>query len=882
MKLLTLYIDRRLDYVIDFDCREEYTDVLGQFVVEAEDDDIPLLSFYSSDKISYNNGLILQDSKERIAYIKEISAIQTLLEDKQKAETIQVDIHLTTAKTNYEDKALNERYLKFQEESDKKKWTLTYHRSLQIEYALIDVFIHLYDENEVRTRNVKLYVSGADRIADVVLDFGSEASQMTTFKRDEAQNVNGIMPLIEDMNRLYGGESDYKNYLQYDESEKGLYKSIFFAKKEWTREDGNNCTASILLDEESNKPIVDAKVLVLTSKDRKEEIRHTYLNLPNVKIINFGGVREPSILYNGSSKRISDFKNNFFYRRCINHFIFNALNSISTEDDISFVTLYLLMPNIYSYNKIFDNLYWVSIDIQEMLEYFPRIKGVEVSMISESDASLLGAICSMRNEALSDGNYLVLDAGKGTLDFSVLQVSSEPHLIYKNLYRSGIVGAGNAISYAYLLAILDHFYYLNTGQHPTASNLREYIYYNVLGASEESRANQGGDAFYLKELMEAVDDYKIAVGEKRGIQIKEESLTNNLEDIKDVQLSTLVDYIKGLVKDETYQLLSEEELQYVDKTILLIVESVTSKLATMKNKTFTSINDVIFAGRGFEYQPLKKCMINQLRARNIIDKDTNEITVANTASAATPKIICLYLSEALINGQYNNRMIVVPAVAKARIINERKPSTKSNGSYLKRIWRRLCGDCTSENGQEIQESEKERLTLDFQNLINIVCNDIYYPGEDSSLNGMVKGFSVPISSSRDLLIVGSTTYKLGISINGEARFFYGEDKLFLRDEYKHEVHELKLGVDLETSSLVFASLFPACNPHSKEQIFIPEIECKLIERKSETGTNKKEENKIREQSQENSQSSKKNNFRKKQSDDEKLIDEIKKMKGINL
>ena len=86
MKLLTLYIDRRLDYVIDFDCREEYTDVLGQFVVEAEDDDIPLLSFYSSDKISYNNGLILQDSKERIAYIKEISAIQTPLEDKQKAE----------------------------------------------------------------------------------------------------------------------------------------------------------------------------------------------------------------------------------------------------------------------------------------------------------------------------------------------------------------------------------------------------------------------------------------------------------------------------------------------------------------------------------------------------------------------------------------------------------------------------------------------------------------------------------------------------------------------------------------------------------------------------------------------------------------------------
>ena len=47
MKLLTVYIDRRLDYVIDFDCRVPNTDVLGQFVVESGDDDVSLLSFYS-------------------------------------------------------------------------------------------------------------------------------------------------------------------------------------------------------------------------------------------------------------------------------------------------------------------------------------------------------------------------------------------------------------------------------------------------------------------------------------------------------------------------------------------------------------------------------------------------------------------------------------------------------------------------------------------------------------------------------------------------------------------------------------------------------------------------------------------------------------------
>ena len=878
MKLLTLYIDRRLDYVIDFDCRVEETDVLGQFVVEADADDIPLLSFYSSDKKSCNNGLILQDTQERIVYIKNVSATLVSSENGEGIETAQININLTTEKVDYEAKNLNDKNLQFQEENEKKKWTLIYHRPLHIEYTLVDVFIHLYDKNEVRTRNLKLYVSGANRIADVVLDFGSEASQMTIFRRDEAQDINGITPLFEDMHRLYGGDLEYKDYLQYDESGTGLYKSIFFAQKEWTREDKINCSAPILLDVKNNNPVEDTKVLVLTSKNKKEEIRHTYLNLPNVKIINFGGVREPSILYNGSSKPISDFKENFFYRRCINHFIFNALNSISQEEDIPLVSLYLLMPNIYSYNKIFENLYWVSMDIQKMLEYFPQIKGVEVSMISESDASLLGTICSMRNETLSDGNYLVLDAGKGTLDFSVLQVSSETHLMYKNVYRSGIVGAGNSISYAFLLSILDHFYYLNTGHHPTVSNLRDYIYYNVLGSSDKGRASQGGDAFYLKELMEAVDNYKIAVGEKKGIQMAEIPSADGLEDITEIQLSTLVDYIKKLVKDETFQLLSKEELRYVDKTIQLIVESVTSKLATMKGKTFTSINDVIFAGRGFEYKPLKECMINQLKARDIISENTGEIAITNRASAATPKIICLYLSEALINGQYNNRMIVVPAVAKARVVNERIVSTKSNGSYLKELWSKLWGNSTFKSSQDVQETETEYQFSDFHNFLNIICNDIYNPGEDSSANGMVKGFSTPVSSPRDLLIVGSTTYKPGVSINGEARFFYGEDKLFLRDEYKHEIHELKSGPNLETSSLVFASLFPACSPRSIDQVFIPAIEHDQTENERE----KEVKNKKGSYSHETFQSTKKGNPHKSQSDDERLINEIKKIKGTNL
>ena len=871
MKLLTLYIDRRLDYVIDFDCRVDDTDILGQFVVEAGDDDVPLLSFYKIERGGCDNGLILQDNQEKIAYIKDVSATLVSSENDLRTERIQLDIHLTTDKTDYEIKNLDDKHLLFKEDDDRRKWTLTYHRPLRIECTFVTVIIHMYDEGEVRTRNVKLYVSGANKIADVVLDFGSEASQMTIFKRDEAQNVNGITPLFEDMMRLYGGESENcDDYLQYDHSETGLYKSMFFAQKEWTREDGKNSFAPILLGKENNKPILDSKVLVLISKNRKEEIRHTYLNLPNVKIMDFGGVREPSILYDGSSKRISDFKDNYFYRRCINHFIFNALYQISKEEDIPFVSFYLLMPNIYSHNKIFDNLYWISVDIQEMLESFPVIRGVEVSMISESDASLLGTICAMRHEALRDGNYLVLDAGKGTLDFSVLQISSETHLMYRNVYRSGIVGAGNAISYAFLLAILDHFYFLNTGQHPTESDLRDYIYYNVLGMSEGSKANQGGDAFYLKELMEAVDDYKIAVGEKMGVKKEELPLTNNLKSITEIQLSTLVEYVKRLVDNDTYQLLSDEELKYVNKTIQLIVDSVVSKLATMKGKIFTSINDIVFAGRGFEFKPLKESMIHQLLNRGIIAEDTGEIAITRRLCAANPKIICLYLSEVLINGQYNNRMIVVPVVAESRIINEQAFSKRSKGLS----WKKFFTFLSKNKSEEKQDMEVDQQTYDFRYFINIICNDIYNPGDDSDKNGMVKGFLTPLSSPRDLLLLGSTSYKPDICLDGEIRLFYGEDKLFLRNELKHEVHELKLGVDLETSSLVFASLFPACNPRSKKEVFIPEIE---------RGTQvSRIEDEILKRTDGDVMSKRTRGIHRDQNEDEALINEIKDMKDSKL
>lgn len=876
MKLLTLYIDCRLDYVIDFDCRRDNTDVLGQFVVEADDDDVPLLSFYSSEKGKGSNGLILQDKQERVAYIKDVSVELKNSDEEQKTESIQMDVYLTTVeKTNYAVKNFDDTHLKFQEEGDKSRWTLIYHRPLDIEYTFVDVTIHLYDEGEDRVRNVKLYVSGADKIADVVLDFGSEASQMTIFNRDKAQDVNGIMPLFEDMYQLYGEDSKiYNDYLQYDDSEIELYKSVFFVKKEWTREEEEKSSTPILLDKATGKPIADPKVLVLTSKNEKEKIRHTYLNLPNVKIINYGGVKEPSILCDGSSERISEFGDNFFYRRCINHFIFNALNSISKKKDIPFVSFYLLMPNIYSHNKIFENLYGISIDIQEMLKSLTAIKGVELSMISESDASLLGTICAMRHEVLSDGNYLILDAGKGTLDFSVFKISSESRLMYRNLYRSGIVGAGNAVSYAFLLAILDHFYCLNTGRHPTESELQDYIYYNVLGSSEEGRANRGGDAFYLKELMEAVDDYKIAVGEKRGVQMAEIPFSDDLEDIKEIQVSTLADYIKGLVKDEEYQLLSEEEFRYVDKTIRSIVESVTSKLAAMKGKIFTSIKDMIFAGRGFEYKPLKEYMIRQLRDCGIIDEETGEIAVTNRLSAATPKNICLYLSTALINGHYNNRMIVVPAVAKAKIINDRDSSIRSNGFSIRKLWRKFIYN----DSQETKETEKERSSLDFQSFINIVCNDNYNPGGGGETNDMVKGFFIPLSSTRDFLILGSTTYRPNIKIKGGARLFYGEDKLFLRDELEQEVHELRLGVDLETSSLVFASLFPACNPYSKEQVFIPEIE-----RNGEEKETKEEKGVQHGKKTGATRSGKENKISHyKQNDDESLINEIKNMKETKL
>ena len=95
-----------------------------------------------------------------------------------------------------------------------------------------------------------IYLAPSSRIKDVVIDSGSEATQMAMFERNSAnQSINDICPIFEDVYRYFNVgncesdaiKSDAKNYIQAEVdgniTNDKLYKSQFFVKKDNTKEE---------------------------------------------------------------------------------------------------------------------------------------------------------------------------------------------------------------------------------------------------------------------------------------------------------------------------------------------------------------------------------------------------------------------------------------------------------------------------------------------------------------------------------------------------------------------------------------------------------------------------------------------------------------------
>lgn len=304
--------------------------------------------------------------------------------------------------------------------------------------------------NEKNERSIQIIVAPTTQIYDVMLDYGSEATQMYIASRfddlTEANQVN-LFPII--MSE-YKKKGSYNNYIQHDDDTDKYYKSIIFIKRK--------------IDKKINSVDSFKKQLIplLTKNEAKDKAeKKEIMLLPNQKLYNWGGIQFEQIEYNNKPTYphvIGD--GTLLYKSCLADFVKVAVDQVNIKSaGKAVLSLHLMMPNVYSEKNVSEkihNMYDVLGDILKKLgNEKNKIIGFDVTAVSESDASLIGAHQVVKNtltlDPYKDGFYLVIDAGKGTLDMSLSKISNDSIATY---WRDCIIGSGNYISYLILLDVL--------------------------------------------------------------------------------------------------------------------------------------------------------------------------------------------------------------------------------------------------------------------------------------------------------------------------------------------------------------------------------------------------------------------------------------------
>lgn len=667
-------------------------------------------------------------------------------------------------------------------------------------------------------RSIKMYQSPSGQVRDVVIDSGSEATQYAMFKRDaNVNNVNYIQEILTNVIRHFkGAAADGNSRDEYalkciqaevngNVFDKTLFKSQFFVRKEVGK---NVITQDTILPtaDGSREEGLDSVLRMLTTKEELNDITKSHIQLCNTKISTFGGIRLPNINVNGMPVSLIDIApENYFYRRYMSVFIYGILENFCHEmnqenlgeiNRAKFLSLYVLMPNVYSCEDIQSHVDHIITDTKKMIDNNERfkefVKGFSVVPVSESDASLIGAKSMQVGHAEGSGTYLIIDAGKGTLDFSITEMDDQGN--FNNLFKSGIVGASAAISYGFLLDLLKEFF---AEKDITVDDryMKEFIFGNILGKTERGMSLEGGDVYLLNELMKAVDSYKIRYSSLSPYR-KESTASADSSSNDEIRLSTFINWIE------------QRKVQVPTDNVNAIIGTITNYFITKLtvSNNITNINYVMFSGRGFLYKDFKNYVLNTLKG---VFGEIEEVNFLGDNTGVTNKNICLFITSVINSGMYNFQYMPKPYEIDEKYVTRLREIRESR--YV------MTGNVTTQSRwvRTLLEEWARRRTMSQQRQVIAVSNCSFEHGYD-----------VACAPNSHIAIAGSH-YKLPQNCAcGVATIFYNNGQLDVRyaDRYgQMQVSRLERISDLD-AGLAFPSLFPFTLIYNSDDIYLPNIE----------------------------------------------------------
>lgn len=658
----------------------------------------------------------------------------------------------------------------------------------------------------VRYRNfsgkVEIVCSPLRQIYDVVLDFGSEASQMLIQRRDSSvlcepiELFKGCAKHFYDIPENDIDEAVKKDIYEYDQQDEDikLFRSVFFLGKNKKYPTSGDVNSII------SRPSPNDRLISFISRRDKNE---TGQRVPNVKISYLTDI-------NPSGLNMED-----LHRGMVMRFIHEALCTISDKEYNSSTKEFslrvtLLVPNVMCQNDVSAFVQFVQESVQNpvFLKQVPqtlKLAIVEIRTCSESDASLLNWI--NKQPSISPGRYLIIDIGKGTTDFSVVKVINAGQA--ESIFRAGFVGAGNVLSYA----ILDN--YLTHLVGPIRKKRKEFIL--KLLSAEPARLYQ------LEQAIEAV---------KRR-EIKKPSSTTpsmRLSDTDSLQVETLIERIESDIDvPDDFNIIS-------DIIYKIVVKEIAGRI---KNIEF---DHVVLSGRAFKYKPLY----------DEICKDFKAIfpNVKIHYDASDAKKGCLYGPLTPIEVSKFSNMVGEPKSVDISIrpqasfdIDERvealkkrevrdNPDKRRNmlnniAELASKGWRYIFPDDEDEDGNNSGESMADsliQLTKKPESTVKKNEKPESQKRKYSVTDIMSKGIPIPYYGANTRIYISANSYipQNSSPLNPHAQYtiyFDGED-FYLRSA--ESCHPLRKDTTLTSSSpLLFESLFPYSIQLLGRQIEIP-------------------------------------------------------------
>jgi len=484
----------------------------------------------------------------------------------------------------------------------------------------LDVVVIFHAPDMRYSTSLRFYYAPANEVKEAGLDFGSEACQIMEGPTDAvppdhfdlfgAMKTNyGNTPEIAALNNL--------NIEQFDNGFQPLYRSIFYMTRGISSEELEKTKFQFI------SGFTNAASLNLHLQ--------SWRLIPNLKLI-----ANNVALLNVYPRA----QQTFVYKRLLESVIKSFVNTLKKRQYIRFT---LLVPNIYNVIQVNELKYTV----RDLL--ISDFKGVEVGVISESDAAFLGALGRLHVQP--NHYYIIVDCGKGTTDFSVVEVDAQTQC--KTTYRNGFAGAGNLITFSFLESLL---YFLQ--DFPGSSKEAKSAFQEKIMGGLHDDAN----AFLRKQLFDFCEQCKIRYDHTLSTAVA------SADWISQFDFDQIFDPVSSnqQVINSFISALSASNLSivdwggYIENTYQHIAYSVSNQLNfiyTMLAKKKIEFGGVVFSGRGFAFKPLAESMKNhlfQMEAKiGLLGKNNSKITQGKFEQESDQN-----LKQVAIRGIFNRSVIL--------------------------------------------------------------------------------------------------------------------------------------------------------------------------------------------------------------------------------